>query len=118
MTDVDTLIAGFAAQNPLEFVVEVQVAPSVSWKGAYTGLTVRVFCVQVVAANENNKSDTCNVLLCDLHGAVRRRMMHSLIQVEVEDAGGEEAVAGEVEARLAKEQKDSAQLRVVTGRCV
>ena len=36
----------------------------------------------------------------------------------MEDAGGEEAVTREVEARLAKELKDSAQLRVVTGRCV
>lgn len=40
VTDVDSLVEQFAVNKPLEFLLEVQIAPKVVWKGAYTGLTV------------------------------------------------------------------------------
>ena len=47
VTDVDALIESFGPRKALDFVVEVQVAPSVSWKGPYTGLTVRTVATAV-----------------------------------------------------------------------
>ncbi len=152
VTDVDSLVEQFAVNKPMEIVLEVQLAPQVVWKGAYTGFTVSVMdgvmdgdsqsCMDGgqpgiekqfggdggntwwVTNNINKHTHThtfhIQVHIPTVHTPlyIPTPTVHPHPQVEVEDLGGEEAVTAQVDERLAKELKDSAQLRVVTGRGV